>query len=318
MIFRRTVDLAGVVLALSAETPSQATCLDWHFGPLSDTHRAPDLAIDLRTSLPATRPTGPPSMRDGPILRWQELNAITLWHEGGLGAVLRDGTLAIGGDQDPDSEWRMVRQLVFSGLSWFLDRRNLLMLHGGLIGRDGHAALLLGATGRGKSTLAVAALQTGWEVLSDDLVIIERDEARPPQAFGVPKRPTVAQDVAAQLGLTLPPLPGDNRSRRMLPAQELTVGWRRVRAVVQLDHHSGDGELRRLSHQESLSALINAFLEAPRPEALRRQLGRLAALAAEPAFVLAHAADPAPRLDRAGELLTLMWQRVLGSDPGPR
>ena len=83
-----------------------------------------------------------------------------------------DEELLLAAGELPRSEWREVRQLLFSALSWFLERRGLTVLHAALVGRDGEALLLLGASGGGKSTAAVAGLLAGWELLSDDLVVV--------------------------------------------------------------------------------------------------------------------------------------------------
>ena len=303
--YRRIVDLAGIVVDLAAETPEQATCLEWHFGRLPGGNDHTDLRIDLRRA-PCPHPESPPSLLDGPITRWHGPSSLHLWHELGMGGVLTGSTLVVGGEPPPDGQWRAARQLLFSALSVFLDQRDLLVLHGAMIGRDGDAALVLGGSGCGKSTVAMAGLRSGWELLSDDLVVVRADPAGP-TAFGIPKRVSIAPELAGQTEAPLQPLPGDDRGRVMLPASALTVGWRRIRALIRTDHHDGDGALQPMSHDDALASVVGAFLEAPRTESLRRHLGRLAALAARPAFVLAHTADADRRLDRATDLLHKAW-----------
>lgn len=304
----RTVDLAGVRVELWAEDPELDRYLEWHFGALPDVSGVADLRVELRaTGLP--HPWASPDMVDGPISRWAAERELVLWHEQGVGARLADGVLVVGGTAAPQALWRAIRQLLFSALSWFLDQRGALMLHAAMIGRDDEGLLLLGASGSGKSTAAVAGLLTGWELLSDDLVVA-RAGPEGPDAFGIPKRATVGRPVAERIAASLPELPGDERDRLMLPEEVLTTGWRPVRALVRVSHHRFDGEVRELTLAEMLAELVPSFLEAERPESLRRQLPRLSALAARPRFLLAHAADPGVRLDRAAALLDEIWLRA--------
>lgn len=302
----RTIDLAGTCVELWAETPELERYLEWHFGALPDVVGPVDLRVEL-CSVGRPRPSGPPDMIDGPISRWIGEGDLVLWHEQDVGAQLVDGVLVVGGDAAAGAMWRAVRQLLFSALSWFLDRRGALVLHAAMVGRDGEGLVLLGASGSGKSTAAAAGLLAGWELLSDDLVVV-RAGTDVPDAFGIPKRVTVGRQVAERIARSLPELPADDRDRQMLPETVLTTGWRPVRALVRVGHHRSDGEVRALSLAESLADLVPSFLEAERPESLRRQLPLLSALASRPGFLLAHAADPDDRLDRAAALLEEIWQ----------
>jgi hypothetical protein len=51
-------------------------------------------------------------------------------------------------------------------------------IHAALIGRGDAALLLVGAAGTGKSTLAYAAAQAGWDVLSDDAAYVQLEPHR--------------------------------------------------------------------------------------------------------------------------------------------
>jgi hypothetical protein len=55
------------------------------------------------------------------------------------------------------------------------------MLHGALVAKDGKGVVILGHGGAGKSTLACALWQEGWELLCDDTTVVEVDRgvARP-------------------------------------------------------------------------------------------------------------------------------------------
>lgn len=56
---------------------------------------------------------------------------------------------------------------------WALRDRGLALGHGAVIGRRGRFALLAGPGGAGKSTLALAAQQAGWEYVGDDYCAVD-------------------------------------------------------------------------------------------------------------------------------------------------
>ena len=56
-----------------------------------------------------------------------------------------------------------------------LIQRNLLVLHGNALEKNGKAIICAGPTGAGKSTLAYALVKKGWKLLSDDLVVVNDD-----------------------------------------------------------------------------------------------------------------------------------------------
>lgn len=57
---------------------------------------------------------------------------------------------------------------------WHLDHGHRV-IHGALVSRDGHGALIAGRMGAGKSTVALACLEAGYEFLGDDHVAIAVD-----------------------------------------------------------------------------------------------------------------------------------------------
>lgn len=300
------MDLAGVTIALRTAAPSLSRYFDWHFGGLPESRAPVDLWIELRAETMATPPEDP-TMYDGPVTRWErETGDLLLRHDLGSGASLHGDVLILGVESPPRAQWRVVRQLLFSALSWYLDQRGKLLLHGAMVSRDGAALLLLGSTGGGKSTAAVAAALSGWELNSDDLVVVS-EGFDGPVLTGVPKRAAADAEVAARLGRHLEPLPGDPRGRLMLPQALLVAGEAPLAALVTVEHDEGGGEIRTLPADAALGSLVSASLESGRVGVLRRHLRLLAGLAAHPHFRLAHAADPGVRVDRAAELLDEIW-----------
>lgn len=67
----------------------------------------------------------------------------------------------------------MEQHLLFDHvLPLVLARRGALVLHGGVISRAGKGAVLVGATGAGKSTVTAFAWQQGWTVGGDDGAVL--------------------------------------------------------------------------------------------------------------------------------------------------
>ncbi|MFN3984745.1 MAG: HprK-related kinase A [Rhodocyclaceae bacterium] len=63
------------------------------------------------------------------------------------------------------------------GLNWcvYTHAHEFLIIHGASLERDGKAVLLPAPSGSGKSTLCAALTQRGWRLMSDELILIERE-----------------------------------------------------------------------------------------------------------------------------------------------
>lgn len=59
----------------------------------------------------------------------------------------------------------------------------MIRTHGSCVARDDAALLLLGASGSGKSDLALRLLDRGFALVADDQVVMERGFARPPASL---------------------------------------------------------------------------------------------------------------------------------------
>lgn len=75
-----------------------------------------------------------------------------------------------------------------------------LVLHSGAVCRDGNAALLVGHSGRGKTTLTVELVSRGWQFLSDDFAVLRTDGGV--QAF--PRRVNLTDQSLSLLDLEAP------------------------------------------------------------------------------------------------------------------
>jgi len=69
------------------------------------------------------------------------------------------------------------------GMNWCVAMRanQYLMLHGGVVARDGGAMILPGVPGAGKSTLTAYLMHRGWRLFSDEFTLLAQDtlELRP-------------------------------------------------------------------------------------------------------------------------------------------
>lgn len=82
-----------------------------------------------------------------------------------------------------------------------LHQRGVQALHGAAVARDGAAFAICGASGLGKSTLAAALCEAGFEFVADDLCLIGRDAEGRPTAVPDGRRLKLWRESIAQLGL---------------------------------------------------------------------------------------------------------------------
>ncbi len=128
---------------------------------------------------------------------------------------------------------------VYLPLTWLLARHDRFMLHGAAVERDGVAVLVLGHSGAGKSTLAAAALEAGWRVLADDVVIVHRAENDTFRIHGVHRTPAFPIEIGGALTESATPL-NDPRDRAELPRDVLTGGEHALAGVVLVVHSEHD------------------------------------------------------------------------------
>jgi hypothetical protein len=193
---------------------------------------------------------------------------------------------------------------VYLPLTWLLARHARFVLHGAAVERDGVAFLVLGHSGKGKSTLAAAALEAGWRVLADDVVIVHQADALPaePGGFrihGVHRTPTFPIEIGGTLTELATPL-GDPRDRAELPRVVLTGGEHALAGVVLVTHSEREeGSLTRASGGRVLPLLLQSFAGSIDQQLRAGFFPTAGELSRLPVWELGHAADASRRRDQA-------------------
>ena len=225
-----------------------------------------------------------------------------------VGAHASSDSAWIGGPtQDLD---RVFRQLFHFTATHLLAHHQRYVLHAaGLVTGDGNAYLVVGGTGQGKSTLALAAVASGWGLLADDLVVIRRYEGGL-EASGIARSVAVPGDLGAVLPVSAPPIPGDQRGRWDLGVDRLTRGWFPVAGIVVVGHSaSADGDLESLTGEPTLYRVLASFSSATDPLLLKQFFPIAGALSRLPSWSLGHGVDAGSRLDVAQRFLAELSAR---------
>ena len=197
-----------------------------------------------------------------------------------------------------------LRQLFHYAVTHLLAHHRRYVLHAaGVAAENGRAYLVIGASGQGKSSLALAAVTSGWRVLSDDLVIVRRGTSGL-EASGIPRRVAVPGDLAALLDVRGHPIPGDRRDRWELATDDLSRGWFPIAGVVVVGHSlSPDGELQTLCAEQAMYRVLGAFSSVTDPLLLTEFFPVAGSLCQLPRWRLGHGADAPTRLGVAQRLL---------------
>jgi hypothetical protein len=159
--------------------------LTLQFAPTACCRGAPDLAISRQDDLATDA-----FRRTSPVYVSQRLDPygepwFALYQTGGRDvlAFAKTGEIAITDEliqyrpiADERLPW-LAQILLGTGLSFWLERRSIVVLHASVVDVDDHAVAFLATSGSGKSTLAAAFVSTGHPLISDDLLAIRADDS---------------------------------------------------------------------------------------------------------------------------------------------
>jgi hypothetical protein len=296
------VDVAGLRLRVTSASADDLDLIRRVVGVAATDGRA-DATLVVDDVGPRV-PDREPDFRGPYGEHWDD--GVTHWfrHHWGLTAEVHPPRAWIGGPVAGHRRWVMVRNSMLFVLARLVLVQGRFLLHGAAVRRDDGALLVVGPSGSGKSSLAFAAHAAGWDVCADDMVIVDPHAARV-AVQGVSRVPTLPADVAA--GVDGEALPEDTRDRLELTWFTLDARAASIDAVVVCGHDGGDGDMTSISSATALQALVPALVLSALPQPVTRWFPVAARLARGPCFQLLHAADPATRLARAGDLLAQAW-----------
>jgi hypothetical protein len=298
---------AGVTVSLTDDLPIRVAATDADkteairsmLGDLPPDPRPAAFEIVYRDE-PQELPEREPDETYSDLVLWREGDSLLLRHKSGITAcATHEGFTAAGAGEAVRIAFRRLFQ---PAITHVLGYRDMFVVHGGGLVRDDRAVLLLGATGKGKSTLVAAAAKDGWRILSDDLVILQRG----PEGLliaGIPK--TVA--VPSELGVEIQGarrLPNDPRERDELPSHILTRGWHPLRAVLRVGHGSDlESEVEPFKGPALLHFVIGSFPSAGNGDLLQRFYPVAGAASRLPGWTLFHSRDLDRRLESSARAL---------------
>jgi len=298
------VDLGGVSVGLSATDAARAEAMRTVLGRMPPSVDDPVVHLAFgRHRVPL--PDRSPDESQGDMELWHDPGALGLAYGTSVSALVASGRGTVGGyTSDVTRVFRRVAPFMLASL---LAPHNRFVIHGGAIQRDGHAVLILGGSGWGKSTLILGALQDGWSVLSDDLVLVRTDRSGP-VVSGIPKTLTVPREVVS------PDTPAwaidnDPRARVRLRFEGWDRGSHLVTSLVVVGHgHAEEATIEPIEPVELLALLLRSMLSQQLPN-VRRYTRLAITLCGLPARRLLHSEPPGARAQRAAEALTASWMR---------
>lgn len=301
----RLADLGGVVVGL--EGPRRwARGVAGQFGiPLPGRLPAPELRIGAGAAPPP--PAHPPDLVDGDGRRmWWAGD--DFWGQSGTVLVhaSRSGSITL----PPDDVRGDLRAFLQYALAWCIAGPGRALLHGGAVGRSGATLLVIGRSGQGKSTTALAALHHGWDLIAEDLAVVRAGDGLDVQ--GLARDLMVPADLLAGTGISGRPM-GDRRDRAWIPRRHQTAPAVPLAGVIVSEHGDGAGHLRPVAAPDRAAALLNGLAMPAAPPVLQLHVPMMAKLAELPMWRLGHAADPADRLAEAAGRLDEAIAQVAGS-----
>ena len=120
--------------------------------------------------------------------------------------LIQDGVRIVVQPQIGSSAGSVHPYLLGAACGLLLHQRGDVVLHAGGVATAHGAALFMGNSGVGKSTLVAALRRNGHRVLSDDVCVIKFDALGQPMVYPGPAQLKLWRDAAATLGVAVAPL----------------------------------------------------------------------------------------------------------------
>ena len=293
------VDVAGVAIAVSTSDDARRVAVADALAGFPETDDRPVASITVDAAR-ATVPDVPPRAEELGFRFWAVDDGVVASASSAVLRVVGDGA-AIHVDDDDDLD--VVEGLVAIALAWLLAPRARYLVHGAAIARDGVGFLVLGESRAGKSTLAAGALEAGWAVLSDDLVVLapQGDGIR---LFGVHRDPAIPMELGGPAVERGTPLDGP-RQRALLDRAVLTSGAVALAGTILVAHaDDASGTLTPASARRIIPLLLKSFAPTVDDSLRPTFFAFTERVAALPAWELGHAADVTRRRAHVARALT--------------
>ena len=245
----------------------------------------PQISIRLLT----TPPEVPPEF-DKKIHNFDVNDEVGLYLRRDMGLfIIRDGSSIGAYPYEGVSETVISTILLGGPLGVCLFQRGYLVLHASCVVLDDQAYIIVGKSGAGKSSLALALLQLGGTLVSDDLVAIEFSNSGGGRTI-IPSYNWMKVDplAALQCGYSsnnLLVLDELNPKRKLVLGEDFSIGDVPPVAGVIFPTWGTEYKVQRIEGPEALLQLSqHVYSPAPRckyPTEMRRVFGRTASLAKE-------------------------------------
>ncbi len=295
------IDVAGLPVRVETRSASDLELLRRVLGNRPATRR-PEVVLRLGEDAPGPVPATPPDFAGPYGDHWDDGTRHHFVHHWGLSALVTAERAELGGAAGGYRRWVAVRNALLFVLARLFLERDRFVLHAAGLRRDSRGLVVVGDSGAGKSTLAFAAGRSGWGVLGDDMVVVDRRDGVA-TVQGVPRVPSVPGDVARAAGVDGEPLVGDDRERTELTGAPLDPDAVAIECVVVSGHGTGPGVVEALDPTTALHEITPAFVLSELPGPLRRWFPLAAVLARGPRARLLQPDSAAARLARADALL---------------
>ena len=233
---------------------------------------APDVTVRFGTVPAALRVTAKERQRLGDRMEWEAAPGVLLLHVRGVARYLategRDVLVEPRGGDDREIDEHLADKVWTAVLL----QRGIFSLHASTVAFEAGAALFLGSSGAGKSSLLGALLKRGHAMLADDVVGVapgaslrETDASRFPapgvdsRFFALPAHPRLrlCADMLDALGWRGEALGQAGRSgKHPVPVRRFHASPLPICALFLLDsHHRNDIEISTLQGGEAFEAL---------------------------------------------------------------
>lgn len=295
------VDIGGFPVLLRAGDLAHAEAMAALLGPCQACEGPSELNISFGSNLPKA-PSRSLDESYGEVRLWRQGDVLYLSHADDLTARVTLRSIDIGATE---GDFKAGFHSIFPyAITHALAFRDCFVLHAATILRENKVVLVLADSGKGKSTLVLAAIRHGWDALGDDLAVLRRN-GDGFEVAGIHRPLSVPADVA---GGSPGSTPIDHRRRLVVEDCAWRNGWHSLGSCVAVNHgRIPEGELRAVSGGELFELALGAFAGLGHPAFVRKILPVAAALTGFPSWELRHSPDPAQRLAVAGRLLDEVW-----------